>query len=729
MKRIKFISALIFIGMISDLATAEIERRNALQEVTVTAQKRSQLLQETAIAMSVLTSEQLELQGITSLGDMHGGAIASLRMYASANTPSNLIVAIRGNGTGDPSEITREGSVSVYLDGVYMARSQGLALELSELERIEVLRGPQGALFGRNSIGGAVSLVTKKPTGQFEIKQALTMGRFNELESVTRINLPEISGVKAKLDYLHSQRDGWVNNTAPDEADYSEYKKDGGKLSVSWQVNDLLGLDYSYDHSVMDTAQRYPQFYEDNIGIFGEERARQGETRFPITPLDPTNSEHKGHGLTTTWKYGDFTIKSITAYRSLNVDANTNYAGVLYFNGLNDASVIDQSQFSQELQLIGGSDRFEWVAGLYYLDEEVSKNLMDSFTLDIFGLFGPPLSSIDPPTTFDALALGDFVPAKIVDVEARSRAIYGQFSWTPDILQSKLELTLGSRYTEDKKSATRFEHSLSESNQDSDHLGGSIALQYHWMDNLSSYLKWGTAYKAGGVNSRSENFTPFDEETVKTWEMGLKSEFWDHRGRFNIALFSTDYEDLHLDFSNPTNPLIVETINGSNKAEVDGLELDLAMNPIAGLVISLSYSYLDSHMPLQPNPLDNGVLKKFYIPLAPEHAGALAIDYSFIPQDYGQLTLHLDIASSDHYSFLPSGKQRTDAYSLLNARIELGDIDIGSGDGSLKASVWAKNLFDEEYIIFAFPVGDPAVSIAQIYGDPRTIGLDIGYTF
>lgn len=207
MKGIKFISVLIFMGMISGLATAEIQRRNALQEVTVTAQKRPQLLQETAIAMSVLTSEQLELQGITSLEDMHGGAIASLRMFASGNTPSNLIVAIRGNGTGDPSEITREGSVAVYLDGVYMARSQGLALELSELERIEVLRGPQGALFGRNSIGGAVSLVTKKPTGQFGIKQALTMGRFNELKSVTRINLPEMSGVRAKLDFLHSEPD------------------------------------------------------------------------------------------------------------------------------------------------------------------------------------------------------------------------------------------------------------------------------------------------------------------------------------------------------------------------------------------------------------------------------------------------------------------------------------------------------------------------------------------
>lgn len=729
MKGIKFISVAIVSAILPGLAAAETQRRTSLEEVTVTAQKRPQLLQETAVAMSVLSSVQLERQGIAGVGDMSTGAIASVRMFEDGNTPQNIVVAIRGNGTGDPSDTTREGSVGIYLDGVYIARSQGLGLELADLDRVEVLRGPQGVLFGRNSIGGAVSLVSKKPTGQFGIKQALSMGRFNALKSVTRINLPEVAGVKAQLDYLHSERDGWVNNTAPGEADYNEYKKDGGKLSINWQVNDQLVVDYSYDHSVIDTVQRYGQFYEDNIGIFGEERRRLSETRLPVTPLDPTSSEHKGHGLVTTWQYSDVTIKSITAYRSLNMDSNNNYAGVLYFNGLNDASILDQDQFSQELQLVGGSDRFEWVAGLYYLDEDVSKTLQDSFTLDIFGIFGPPLSPIDPPTTFDALGAGDFLPPRIVDAQARSRAVYGQFSWTPDILDSRLELTLGGRYTEDKKIATRFEHSLSESRQESEHLGSSVALQYHWQDDLSTYIKWGTAYKAGGVTSRSTSFTPYDEEVVKTWELGLKSEFWERRARFNVALFATDYEDLQLDFTDPTNPLVVETINASNKAEVDGLELDLAMSPVAGLVISLSYSYLDSHMPLQPNPLDGGVLKRFFVPLAPKHAGAMAVDYSFVPQDYGQLTLHLDVTSTARYSFLPFGEQRTDAYSLLNARIELGDINIGTGDGSLKASIWGKNILDEEYVIFAVAVGDPAASINQMFGDPRTVGLDLSYQF
>jgi iron complex outermembrane receptor protein len=148
-----------------------------------------------------------------------------------------------------------------------------------------------------------------------------------------------------------------------------------------------------------------------------------------------------------------------------------------------------------------------------------------------------------------------------------------------------------------------------------------------------------------------------------------------------------------------------------------------------GLLVGFSYTYLDGDMPLQPNPLDGGALKQFFVPLAPQHAGALTLDYSFEPQSYGVLALHMDITATDHYSYVPFGEQRTDAYSLLNARVELSDIYLGTGNGQLKASLWAKNLLDKEYIIYAFAVGEPAVSIGQAFGDPRTMGVDITYQF
>lgn len=496
MGRIKLppLALILYLAIASSLAWPQFEYevvyQNGLDEIMVTAQKRLESMQDTPIAISVMNSVQLGLRSVADIGDLSGGIIPALHVMPVGSTPSNLIIAIRGNAPSDVSEVTRDGSVGIYLDGVYLARSHGFGLELADLERIEVLRGPQGTLFGRNSIGGAVSLISKQPSGDLGFKQIVSMGRFNELRTISRLDLPEMAGVKIKLDYLHSERDGWVNNTAPDQADYNAYNKDGGKLSLNWQARDDVAVDYSYDNSNVEMVQRYMQFYKDNLGSFGEERERLTETRLPFTPLKPTVVEQQGHSATVTWVASDqLTIKSISAVRNLKEDSQNNYAGVLYFNGLLDLSLMEQDQYSQELQLIGSSEQTDWVAGLYYLKEDVNKFLQDSFSLDIFGIFGAPLSPIDPPTTFDALGAGAILPPRVVDAEARSRAAYGQVSWRPNRFDERLKLTLGGRYTEDKKIASRFETSLDQSRQDSENLDGSIALQYQWQDDLSTYLK------------------------------------------------------------------------------------------------------------------------------------------------------------------------------------------------------------------------------------------------
>ena len=241
------------------------------------------------------------------------------------------MIGIRGNAPSDASEVTRDGSVGIYVDGVYLARTHRINIDVADLERIEVLRGPQGTLFGRNSIGGAVSLVSKKPTGEWGAKQIVSKGRFDELRSITRVNLPEIAGVKAKLDYLHYRRDGWVNNTAPGESDYNEKSKDGGRLTVNWQPVESLSLDYSNDKTKVKMVQEYMQFYRARLGIFEEELERATETRLPVVPLDPTVVEQEGHAATVTWLLSDtMTLKSISSYRSHDEVGNSNYAGVLY---------------------------------------------------------------------------------------------------------------------------------------------------------------------------------------------------------------------------------------------------------------------------------------------------------------------------------------------------------------------------------------------------------------
>ncbi len=703
---------------------------HVLDEVIVTAQKREQSLQDAPIAISVMDDEQMERQRIGDIKALEAGAIPYLRVVPVGNTTSNLIVAIRGNAPGDPSEVTRDTAVALYLDGVYLARSQGLGLDLIDLERIEVLRGPQGSLFGRNAIGGAVSLVSKKPTGEFGFRQSVDFGRFDELKHITRIDLPRIGNLSAKLDYVHSERDGWVENTAPGQADYTEYRKDGGRLALYWEASDALSVDYSFDMSNASTAQNYFQFFSDRLGLFGDEPDRQSETRLPAI-LQPTRSKHSGHRLTVGWDLSEnLRFESISGYRDLEEDSDNNYLGVLYFNGLNDSSVMDQDQFTQEFQFIGTSDRVEWAAGLYYLREDLSKTLQSFFTVDLFGVFGgPPLSLISPPTTFDALASGADVPPRIIDSEARSVAAYGQATWNPDVLNDALRLTLGLRYTEDERSSTRFQTGLSATDQDSDHLDTTLAIEYAWTDSLSTYAKWSTGYKAGGVNTRSVSFAPFEEETAETLEFGLKSEFWQQRARLNAALFFTEYDDLQLDFLDPVNPTIVETINAARKVDVDGLEIDLTVTPLEGLLIGASYSYLDDDIPLQPNPVAGGLLQQFYVPLAPKHAGAVTLDYRFQPWSFGTLNAHLGMTSTDDFFYGPLvGEQRTDSYTLWNARLTLADIPVGN-DSTLKVALWGENLTDEEYVVFAFPVGNPAVSIANAFGDPRTYGVSVTYGF
>ncbi len=212
------------------------------------------------------------------------------------------------------------------------------------------------------------------------------------------------------------------------------------------------------------------------------------------------------------------------------------------------------------------------------------------------------------------------------------------------------------------------------------------------------------------------------------FEIGLKSEFWGGRARLNVAVFNTDYEDMQLDFTDPNIITLVETLNADKTAEVDGAEVDLTVSPVVGLVVGLSYTYLDGDMPLQPNPL-GGPLRKFFVPLAPQHAGAMTLDYRFKPWHLGTLMAHIDMTSTDHYYYLPFGEQRTDAYTLFNARLTLVDIKLGQNAGTLKASIWGKNLTDEEYIVDAFPVGNPPVSVGQAFGDPRTLGVDVTYNF
>lgn len=730
-----YVPVVIFSGGPIVLWAGSAPRQDRLEEVIITAQKRVESLQDAPIAVSALNTSQLEQHGINSLDALSEGAVPSLRIMPFPTTPSTLVMTIRGNGPLDIGQITREGSVAIYLDGIYLGRAQGFAAEVADLDRIEVLRGPQGTLFGRNSTGGAVSLISKKPSGDLGLEQTFGIGSYDERRSVTHLNLPEIGSVRAKIDYLYASRDGWVNNTAPGEADYDAYAKRGGRFALDWRPSEKLDFDYSFDRSKTEVTQNYFQLYEDNIGIVGVEPGRQSRTRYPIRPLEPTVTNQALHRLVATWDAAeDQTFKSLTGYRTLDEDTFSNFGGALYNSGLVMQSAIAQDQFSQELQWLGRAESLEWVTGLYYYREHAKEVLKTAFSLDIFGALpgDSPLTPIIPPTTINPAPgpmFGFPVPVRTVHAKVDSRAVYGQVVWTPQDASERFHLTLGARYTEDRKTGNRAEIGYDKFHSKTQHIDPQVTLDYDWAESVSTYLKWSTAYKSGGVNSRAADFSAYKPEQAETWEAGLKSEFWNRKARLNVALFKTFYEDMQVDVVDPTLVIITETINASNRVTVQGAELDFTLAPLEGWLLGVSYTYLDGHFPEQENPLAGGATQHLMLTQTPRHAGVVNLDYTFSPLSFGTLTAHLDVSSTGRYAYVAFGEQRMDAYTLINARLTLAEIPLGAAAGRFKVALWGKNLTDEEYVIFATAVTDPPVSIVQVYGTPRTAGIDFTYEF
>ena len=261
-------------------------RITSLEEVIVTAQKREETLQEAPLAISALGPEQLEARGVSSLGDLADGGVPALKIHVYPNSGATLYATIRGISAGDPGSITTELPVGIYIDGVYLGRAQGLSADILDLERVEVLRGPQGTLYGRNSVAGAINLVTQKPAGEFSFKQTLTVADdYDHWRSLTRIDLPAYRGFSARISYLQSEHDGWVENTnsGAGDTDFFASDKEGGRFAVRWEVNDSVTVDYAYDYSDLEVGQPYFQIHQLNELTLGE--ILQGRGASDITSL------------------------------------------------------------------------------------------------------------------------------------------------------------------------------------------------------------------------------------------------------------------------------------------------------------------------------------------------------------------------------------------------------------------------------------------------------------
>lgn len=711
-----------------------------LSEVTVTAQKRETNLQQTPIAISVESAEDLANRRVKSLADLMDGSVPSLRIAQFARRNSAFSIGIRGVfPSSDTNQPARDSATGVYIDGVYLGRPQGLGAALFDIERIEVLKGPQGTLFGRNATGGALSIVTREPSGEFKFRQTAGVSNFNGYSSETHIDLPSAYGVAIKIDGLITKRDGVVENPAQGQPGFNSYDRRGLAVRAKWTPSETFSADYGYDVSYDDTTPSYSQLVEvapnARLSPLVVVQTNRAEVADIGVPMAESEGYIYGHRLTLRWTpWENAEIRSISAYREIKQSQYDNGAGA-HSNPFTpnaqfarySLSWMHQDQLSQEFQLVGSIPRLNYVAGLYYFKETGGDQAWAPNTLqwNATGSGYTQLPSLRAGAEFD-------FPDRESTAKARSTAAFAQFTWTPPILDDRLRLTAGARYTKDNRSGVLTKvNGLPDGSRftfKDDRIDPAVSADFDVIENVHAYAKYGTAYRAGGANSRSLTYRPFGPEVIKSTEIGLKSEFWDRRARVNLAAYKTDYEDMQVDFNRNaivlgSNRTVNETVNVPGVAKIKGLEADITIAPIENLTIKTSYAYTTAHIPQAVNPFNNA-LTPLNVIYTPRNALNIAIDYTW-PQENFEILFHIDGSAAGGFN---SGNNtitspKTDASLTLNARLAIVNVELADGH-QMDISLWSRNLLDEEHAT-AQSFSTASRFRTNVFNDPRSYGIDL----
>ncbi len=572
-------------------------RSRVIEEVVVTATRREQSLQDVPMAISAFTGQQLAELQADNLDSLQG-AVPNLNLVQGRGSNSSVNAFIRGVGQPDALQ-TFDPAVGVYVDDVYMARIQGALFKLYDIERIEVLRGPQGTLYGKNTPGGAIRLITRTPGQEFEAQAGLLIGDYSRVQARGYVSGPLSDNFAIGLSVMHDERDGFVTDPVT-RKEYNDEDTTVARLKANWDVSDDVNIVFAADYTNEDVgltlgrAEAPLTSVDFATGVVVRKPAPVGDwnyqTRTSFTNGEGQKVDNQGGSMTVNWDINQSTsLKSITAYRTLEAD--------LYIDidaselELGDVLVsIDQSQFSQEFQLLGSSGDVNWVAGLYYLNEELPSH-QEAYADDFLLFGGIPISFL---RTIDD------------DLETKSYAAFGQIDWA---FTQNWSLGVGLRYTDEKKDYFRttstFSNILGNADPafaftDSESWGSwtpSFTLDYAYADNVHFYGRLAKGFKSGGFNGRANgpaDVSTYDPETVWTAEIGAKTTMAEGRVQANYTIFMSQYDDFQARVS------VAEGIDFRfpvlNAAELDikGAEFELSWLATDALRLSTQIGYLDS---------------------------------------------------------------------------------------------------------------------------------------
>ncbi|ATE63631.1 TonB-dependent receptor [Rhizorhabdus dicambivorans] len=719
-------------------------------DIVVTARRRAERLQEVPVAVTALSAASLEARGASDVAaiapatpglSFNGGAVGG------SGTSSSAQVFVRGIGQDDYLPTTDPG-VGIYIDEIYLGRTTGSILALTDIERVEVLRGPQGTLFGRNTIGGAILVTTRKPDlSGTHLSVSANLGERSLIDLKGSVNLPLSDTVAVKISAGLKKQDGYGRSTIT-PGRYGDTDRWGITGQLLFQPSDRLKFLLSADYSEID--QPSPTQVASRIGapagliaayngfaparglpLFNQALAATGRFTNSSQRLGYDRAKVKGASLTGEYEImEDWSLKSITAYRESDVDfsadADTTSAPIF-----DVTTVVDQSQFSQEFQLSGTLGSLALTAGTYYYDEDIDYTLTADILPGLYGfLVGRGVCPSAATPCFAATR--GFRQPSTLSIKAYAGFGQGTFTFT-----DWLSATGGLRYSVEKRS---FDTQSFGTATGALQFGGNQSRRYsQWTPKIGIEVKpardvlvygsYSKGYKSGTFNGRATSGPALNEvlpENSDSYEIGLKSQFLDRKVTLNLSFYDVTYKNLQTTVTvrDASGAPATALINAA-KAHAKGFEAELTVRPLDGLMLNATWGYIDGKITeTTPVAAAQGLLVGNKLTKTPKNKVSLAAQYdwdmlgskAFARVDYSWQSSMFHTPLNQFATFEP-------AYDVVNGRIgyTLPKADI-------RVALFVNNLFDERYAVNRSYVAFADYNTAN-FARPREFGISLAADF
>lgn len=782
-----------------------------LEEIVVTARRRAESLQSVPIAVTAMSDDYLRVNNIVELTDLRAH-VPSLGISVGGSSTNIPQVSLRGLRP-DEVLITLDPAVPMYFSDVVMTPTHGTNLAMFDLANVQVLKGPQGTLFGRNSTGGAILIEPKRPGDEFGGYLETRLGNYALSTIEGAVDLPVSERVQFRLAGRTVDRDGYQNNVADNalrgSKKYWDEDSESARISMNVNFTDNLSnlLVVGYDKNEMlarvstpvafnpgaSVGQLINMIHNGGAGIGGPavdeaiERARHRSVHDIETDLRAKDKVENTVAVnTTTWEISDsLTVKNILGYRKVNYSGAKDDDGTalaLFGSVVSPDSAVRHQvpnreiraeQFSNEFQLIGSSfdDRLTWLTGLYWYDMDASEYAPTAVVNanPDWPAGPPPIPQLAPIWDMAQNGFLQNSPQGTVSNEAYGLFMEGTYSLT-----DRLDLTLGVRQSWDKRAITVSNERngdciVREGGSESAFLSNNACVRseserfsspswravvdYQVTPDAMVYGSVSTGYRSGGFNLRGTDdatLTPYDEETVQTFELGTKADWQFSNGmslRTNMALYLSKFDDIQKtqDVVDEAGALATNIVNAA-EAEMKGLELEAFFNVTPNLELMAAYSYVDTEYKQWLKPTSDGgfydssgsdflwipkhsanAYIRYHLPINPA-IGDISLMASLYWQ--GEMSVDEDVGiNAQAYpepirsAFLAT--EYESSYSVVNLRADWRHI-MGS---SFDLGIWVENLRDEEYAVGGLTVEDSQGWASRVYGAPRTYGATVRWSF